>query len=89
MWFKKRLRFLVKTLTYKTLSVLITILAVWIMTGSPMIGLTLGLIEITVKLLVYYIHEEIWGKIDFGVPRCRKKKKKKKKKKKRTLTKKS
>ena len=84
MWFKKRLRFLVKTLTYKTLSVLITILAVWIMTGNPMIGLTLGLIEITVKLLVYYLHEEIWGKIDFGVPRCRKKKKKN-----RTLTKKS
>jgi uncharacterized membrane protein len=52
------------------------------MTGDPMIGLTLGLIEVTIKLLVYYIHEEIWGKIKFGVPYCKKKSKKKKKKKK-------
>ena len=81
MWFRKRLRFIVKTLTYKFLSVLITILAVWLMTGDPMIGLTLGLIEVTIKLLVYYIHEEIWGKIEFGVPFCKKKSKKRKKKK--------
>jgi len=51
------------------------------MTGDPMIGLTLGLIEVTIKLLVYYIHEEIWGKIEFGVPFCKKKSKKRKKKK--------
>ena len=82
MWFKKRLRFIVKTLTYKFLSVLITILGAWLITGNPMVGLTLGLLEITVKLLVYYIHEEIWGKIKFGVPYCKKKKKRKRKKKK-------
>jgi len=79
MWFRKRLRFIVKTLTYKFLSVLITILAVWLITGDPMIGLTLGLVEITVKLFIYYIHEEIWGKIKFGVPYCKKKKRRKRK----------
>ena len=82
MWFKKRLRFIVKTLTYKFLSVLITILGAWLITGNPMVGLTLGLLEITVKLLVYYIHEEIWGKIKFCVPYCKKKRKRRRKKKK-------
>ncbi len=85
MWFKKRVRFLLKTLTYKTLSVAITILAAWILTGNPMVGLTLGIIEVTVKLLVYYVHEEIWGVIKLGKETKKKKKKKKKKRKKSLL----
>lgn len=59
-WWKKRIRFILKTLTYKVLSILITIVAAWALTGDPYIGLTLGLIEATIKVAVYYVHEEIW-----------------------------
>lgn len=77
-WFNNRLRFIFKTITYKTLSIAITILAGWMLTGSVAIGLSLGLVEVTVKLLVYYLHEEAWSKIDFGKDIKIKKKKKKK-----------
>ena len=66
MWFKRRLRYIVKSLTYRIISSLITFLAGWLITGDILIGLTLGIIEITFKLAVYYAHEEIWHKIRFG-----------------------
>ena len=66
MWLRRRLRYIVKSLTYKTLSVLITFFAGWLLTGDPRIGLTLGVIEVTLKLAVYYAHEEVWHKINFG-----------------------
>ena len=66
MWFRRRLRYIVKSLTYRTISVLITFFAGWLLTGDPIIGLTLGLIEVTLKLAVYYAHEEVWHKIKFG-----------------------
>ena len=77
-WFNNRLRFIFKTITYKTLSIAITILAGWMLTGSVAIGLSLGLVEVTVKLVVYYLHEDAWSKIDFGNDIKIKKKKKKK-----------
>ena len=82
-WVKNRLRYVFKTFTYKTISIAITILAGWLLTGSPAIGLSLGLVEVTVKLFIYYLHEEVWSKIDFGKQIKIKSKKKKKKKKKR------
>ena len=66
MWFKRRLRYIVKSLTYRIISSLITFFAGWLITGDILIGLTLGIIEITFKLAVYYAHEEIWHKIKFG-----------------------
>lgn len=59
-WYRRRLRYFLKTLTYKTLSLLITIGAGWIITGNIAVGLSLGVIEITLKLGVYYAHEEVW-----------------------------
>lgn len=76
-WLKKRVRYIFKTITYKTLSIIITILAGWILTGDYIIGLSLGMVEITVKLFIYYLHEEIWGKIDFGKKTKKNKKSKK------------
>ena len=85
-WVKNRLRYIFKTITYKTISIAITILAGWILTGNAAIGLSLGLVEVTVKLFIYYIHEEIWSKIEFGKEiKIKTKKKKKSKKSKKEL----
>lgn len=65
-WFKNRLRYVFKTITYKTLSVTITILAGWLLTGNMAIGLSLGIIEVTIKLFIYWLHELAWHKIDYG-----------------------
>ncbi len=86
-WFDNRLRYIFKTITYKTLSIAITIFAGWVLTGNMAIGLSLGLVEVTVKLLVYYLHEEAWSKIDFGKEiKIKTKKKKKKSKKKKNMS---
>ena len=37
----------------------------WIVSGDPMTGLTVGGISF-IKMPVYYIHERVWYKSNFG-----------------------
>lgn len=40
----------------------------WIVTGSPVTGLKIGGLEVLTKMVLYFIHERVWYKINFGVP---------------------
>ena len=39
----------------------------WLISGDPMIGLKVGFAEVITKMLLYYLHERAWYKIDFGL----------------------
>jgi uncharacterized membrane protein len=41
----------------------------WIISGDPTIGLSVGGAELATKMILYYIHERAWYRIDFGVKR--------------------
>ena len=43
-----------------------TILLVYSFTGEVKIAVTIGLLEVVVKLLLFYAHERAWNKISFG-----------------------
>ena len=55
-----------KTITWRMLGTLDTILLSWFISGSLKLGLQLGGIEIITKMVLYYLHERIWFRIKWG-----------------------
>ena len=51
-----------RALTTRILSLLITTLVGWIVTGNPYIGLSIGAIDTLIKIFIYYTHETLWEK---------------------------
>ena len=57
-----------KTITWRIVGTFDTIILAWIVTGNPSTGLKLGGLELFTKMLLYFIHERVWYKINFGLP---------------------
>ena len=75
-WFKfsilnSQKRHIVKTITWRFIGTLDTVLLAWIITGNPLTGLKIGLAEVITKMILYYIHERAWYRIDFGLEESR------------------
>lgn len=80
-WFKIRFknarkRHLFKTVTWRIVGSIDTFLLAWIITGSPFSGFKISVAEVITKMILYYIHEEVWYKVDFGLEKFRGKNKK-------------
>ncbi|MCB0410212.1 MAG: DUF2061 domain-containing protein [Flavobacteriales bacterium] len=60
-------RHIAKTITWRIIGTIDTMLLAWIISGNPMTGLKVGGIEVFTKMLLYYIHERVWYKFNFGV----------------------
>lgn len=67
-----RKRHIVKTISWRFVGTLDTMLLAWIITGNPVTGLKIGLAEVITKMLLYYLHERVWYRIDFGISEKRK-----------------
>ena len=59
-------RSLIKAISWRILGTLDTMCLGWLITGSPLVGLKIGALELVTKFVFYYIHERIWLKIKFG-----------------------
>ncbi|WP_461534430.1 DUF2061 domain-containing protein [Sinomicrobium sp.] len=75
-WFKvnmpdSRKRHLLKTVSWRMVGTIDTMILAWIITGSPTTGMKIGLAEILTKMLLYYLHERAWYKIDYGLTKRR------------------
>ena len=55
-------RHLLKTITWRIIGTLDTIIISGILTGSLKIGAAIGGIELISKMVLYYLHERIWYK---------------------------
>lgn len=62
----KRLHW-IKAITYRILSSGLTVLLGWLILGNPLTGLKIGIVEIFTKIILYYLHERLWHKTDFGM----------------------
>ncbi|PQJ15250.1 DUF2061 domain-containing protein [Aureicoccus marinus] len=62
-----RKRHLIKTVTWRVIGTLDTVLLSWFFTGNPYLGLQIGAAEVVTKMLLYYLHERLWYKINFGL----------------------
>lgn len=67
-------RHILKTITWRIIGTLDTMILGWIVSGNPMTGLKIGGFEIVTKMVLYYAHERVWFKFNFGLPNRQKKK---------------
>lgn len=56
-------RHIAKTITWRLVGTLDTVVLSWIITGNPMTGLKIGLSEVFTKMILYYLHERMWVRI--------------------------
>lgn len=61
-------RHVAKTITWRIIGTLDTMIIGWIITGNILTGLKIGGIEIITKMILYYFHERMWFKINLGLP---------------------
>lgn len=71
-------RHLIKTVTWRFVGTLDTILLSWLISGDPMVGLQIGVAEVITKMILYYLHERSWYKINYGLDKRNRAKKWKK-----------
>jgi len=60
-------RHVLKSITWRLVGTIDTILIGWIISGNPLIGLKIGSIEVITKMVLYFIHERVWYKTKFGI----------------------
>ena len=60
-------RHLAKTVTWRFIGTIDTMLLAWFISGNPLTGLKIGFAEVITKMILYYFHERVWYKMDFGL----------------------
>jgi len=59
-------RSIVKTISYRVFGAFVTGFVAWAVTGKAGLGALVGIVDTTVKIAVYYMHERIWNRVDLG-----------------------
>lgn len=72
LWFKSKIesannRHVLKTFTWRTIGTIDTFVLALIITGNPLTGLKIGISEVLTKMVLYYGHEKLWYRINFGL----------------------
>jgi uncharacterized membrane protein len=62
-----RARSLAKTLTWRTIGTMDTILIAFVITGNLAAGAAIGATELFTKMFLYYFHERAWSLSDWGL----------------------
>jgi len=61
-------RHLAKTVTWRVIGTVDTIILSWAITGNLKVGMAIGGIEVITKMFLYFVHERVWYKfIKFGL----------------------
>ncbi len=61
-------RHIAKSMTWRMVGTVDTVILAWIVTGNPFVGLTIGGFEMITKMILYYLHERVWFKVNLGLP---------------------
>jgi len=70
---ESRKRHIAKTMTWRLIGTIDTMLLAWWISGSPLTGLKIGFAEVVTKMILYYLHERFWYKLDYGLNNRREK----------------
>ncbi|MFT7004478.1 MAG: putative membrane protein [Sulfurimonas sp.] len=63
---EKAYRSVVKTISWRTVGTIDTIVISYFITGNLAMAASIGSIEIVTKMILYYFHERGWNKIQLG-----------------------
>ena len=60
-------RHLFKTVSWRLIGTLDTVVISWIISGNPLTGIKIGSVEVITKMVLYYLHERVWYNSNFGL----------------------
>ena len=63
---EKPVRSIVKSISWRIIGTLDTMLISWIVTGELKVALSIGVVELFTKMLLYFFHERVWNNINWG-----------------------
>lgn len=63
---EKPIRSIVKSISWRVVGTVDTILISWIITGQVTTALSIGGIELGTKMILYFFHERLWNTIKWG-----------------------
>ena len=71
-WFKsryrdERFRHIYKTITWRIMGTADTIILSSLIIGDYDLGIKIGIAEILTKMLLYFLHEKLWFRINYGL----------------------
>jgi len=55
-----------KAVSWRVTGTLDTMLVSYIVTGNVTYAASIGMLEVVTKMVLYYLHERLWGKLDVG-----------------------
>ena len=61
-------RHVAKTITWRIVGTIDTMVIGWIITGNAVMGVKIGGIEVVTKMILYFFHERIWYRSNLGLP---------------------
>lgn len=63
---ERPVRSIVKSITWRILGTIDTVLIAWIITGKFELAISIGSVEWITKMILYFIHERAWNAIKWG-----------------------
>lgn len=55
-------RHIFKSVSWRIVGTIDTMILGWVVTGNPFTGLKIGLLEVLTKMTLYFLHERVWYK---------------------------
>ena len=56
-------RSLIKTISWRVIGTIDTVVVSWLVTGTLAFAFSIGLVELISKMFLYYFHERLWNRI--------------------------
>ena len=63
---EKATRSIIKAISWRIVGTMDTILISWIIIGEIKLALSIGLVEVVTKMLLYFFHERVWNLVKWG-----------------------
>ena len=63
---EKALRSVAKSVSWRIIGTLDTIIISWAITGKATLALSIGVVELFTKMVLYFFHERIWNLVKWG-----------------------
>lgn len=65
-YIESKRRSILKTVSWRIWATVTTMILVYIFTGKLLIAISVGSIEVVAKIVLYFLHERLWNKIQYG-----------------------
>ena len=63
---EKTMRSVVKTISWRVIGTMDTVLISWLITGTLALAFSIGLVELVTKMVLYFFHERFWNTVKWG-----------------------